>query len=184
MDGSQVEKAIPPSTRKKVVVRKLDAGLIKGYVNSSSYLGPGVVEVLEREGSVVQVPLGDVKGVYFVREFEGNPARPERKVFQSRPKLDGLWIRLTFKDQEVLEGLLENNLLELSTEGFHVTPADLASNNTRIFVPRTALGSVEVLGVITNGSIRRASRRPAPSQPATTSAQIGLFSSSDTSTRR
>ena len=174
---------MPPSTRKKVVVRKIDAALIKGYADSDGYLNASGIELLDQEGHMVSIPIEEVKGVYFVRDFEGDPSRPERKVFQSRPKLDGLWIRMTFRDREVLEGLLDNNLLRLGTEGFLVTPADLGSNNTRVFEPRGALGSVEVLGVIINGSIRRASRRPAVALPRTalTSAQIGLFASSETS---
>jgi hypothetical protein len=45
--------------------------------------------------------------------------------------------------------------VELSPEGFLVTPADLYSNNLRIFVPRTALSEMTVLGVISDGRLRR-----------------------------
>jgi hypothetical protein len=175
-----VSKGSPSSpTRKKVVVHKLDGESIKGYVDSGSFLGPEGVRVLDREGRLTSVPLETIKGIYFVRDFEGNPDRPERRVFLSRPRLSGIWVRMTFKDNEVMEGLMANNLLESDSSGFLVTPPDFSSNNLKVFVPRAALGSVEVLGVISNGSARRAidrARRP-KAKAAAESAQIGLFPS-------
>ena len=165
------------STYKKVVIRRLDHGLMKGFVDSTSYLGPNGIRLLDREGRTLTIPLHEIKGVFFVRDFDGNPQRSERKLFQSRPRLAGLWVRVTFKDKEVLEGLLPSNLVELSPEGFLVTPADLYSNNLRIFVPRTALSEMTVLGVISNGRPRKLSQKRSGLQgdTATAEGQIDLF---------
>lgn len=169
------------STYKKVVVRRLDHALIKGFVDSTSYLRPSGIEMLDREGRAVAIPLPEIKGVFFVREFDGNPQRSERKLFQSRPRMAGLWVQMTFKDNEVLEGLLPSNLVEHSPEGFLVTPADLYSNNLKIFVPRTALSKVNVLGVIPDGRLRRLSQRGSrlPGDSAISERQIGLFPASE-----
>jgi len=169
------------STYKKVVVRRLDHGLIKGFVDSTSYLRPDGIHMLDREGRAVGVPLDEIKGVFFVKDFDGNPQRSERKLFQSRPRLAGLWVQMTFKDKEVLEGLLPSNLVELSPEGFLLTPADLYSNNLKIFVPRTALKEINVLGVISDGRLRRLSQKGSgvPSEPTTSERQIGLFPASE-----
>src|SRR5208282_5243942 len=122
------------------------------------------------------IPLSAVKGVFFVRDFEGNRDRAERKVFRSRPRLAGLWVRMTFKDSEVLEALLPNNLLEVDPLGYLVTPPDVYSNNLRIFIPRTALIEMEVLGVISDGVVRRMSQRAAQARvTATSQQQFGLF---------
>lgn len=166
------------STYKRVVVRKLDHCLLKGYVDSTGYVSANGVEILDREGRTVTVPLQEVKGVFFVKEFDGNPQRSERKVFLSRPRLAGLWVRMTFKDNEIMEGLLPSNLLELSPEGYLVTPSDLYSNNLKIFVPRTALNDITVLGVISDGRLKVASRRTRRPAPGVTQdeRQIGLFS--------
>jgi Family of unknown function (DUF6982) len=172
-------KAPQSSTHKKVVVRKLvDREAVRGYVNPASYLQQDGVELMDLDGRRMVIPLGQVKGVYFVREFEGNSDRVERKTFVSRPKLGGLWIRMTFKDAEVLDGLLSENLLALDPQGYLVTPPDVFSNNLKIFVPRAALEAVEVLGVIANGARRAngASARPRRKPPAP-SRQMGLFSS-------
>ena len=170
-------KGAQPSTHKKVVVRKLDRESVKGHVNPNSYLGPDGVEMMDLDGRRAVIPLDEIKGVYFVREFDGNQERVERKKFLSRPKLNGLWIRMAFKDGEVLDGLISENLLTLMPEGYLVTPPDVYSNNLRIFVPRAALASLEVLGVIANGARRGNGtlRHPRRSSSAASS-QMRLFS--------
>jgi hypothetical protein len=167
----------PSSTRKRVVVRKLDKGLIKGFIDPKGYLA-SEVGLLDREGRLVHIPMPDIKAVFFVRDFEGNPDRAERKIFRSRPRLAGLWVRMTFKDTEVLEAILPNNLLEVDPLGFLVTPPDVYSNNLRIFIPRTALTEMEVLGVITDVVVRRMSQRAAQARAANAGdQQFGLFAS-------
>ena len=165
------------STYKKVVVRRLDRGLIKGFVDPSGYLRGNDLEMLDREGRAVIVPLAEIKAVFFVREFDGNPQRSERKLFQSRPRMAGVWVQMIFKDNETLEGLLPSNLLELATEGYLLTPADLYSNNLKVFVPRTALTKLTVLGVIPDRHARRPSpKKGAPAvETAASDRQIGLF---------
>ncbi len=163
------------STRKRVVIRKLDKTLIKGFLDPNGYLA-NEMEVLDREGRLVHVPMSGVKGVFFVRDFEGNPDRAERKIFRSRPRLAGLWVRMTFKDTEVLEALLANDLLAVDPQGFLVTPPDVYSNNLRIFIPRGALAGMEVLGVISDGVVKRMSQRAAQARAtATGEKQFGLF---------
>jgi len=165
------------STYKKVVVRRLDHELIKGFVDSTSYLKPNAIEMLDREGRALTVSLAEIKGVFFVREFDGNSQRSERKLFQSRPRMAGLWVQMTFKDQEILDGLLPGNLIEFSPEGFLLTPADLYSNNLKIFVPRSALSDITVLGVIPDRRVRELSRRRGvrTRETAASDRQIGLF---------
>ena len=169
------------STYKKVVVRKLDHVVIKGFVDSASYLRPSGIEMLDREGRALLIPLPEIKGVFFVREFDGDPQRSERKLFLSRPRMAGLWVQMTFKDNEVMEGLLPSNLVEFGPEGFLVTPADLYSNNLKIFVPRTALSKISVLGVIPDGRVRKHSKRGSKLQGETTVSerQIDLFPASE-----
>ena len=40
-----------------------------------------------------------------------------------------------------------------------ITPPDFYANNLRIFVPKSALASVEALGVISEESVRKAAQR-------------------------
>ena len=126
------------STAKKVLIRRFDREPLTGFVNAQTYLQPGGVELLTPSGTFSVVPYSDIKVVYFVRDFDSAEPSQERKVFNTRPKTDGLWVRMQLRDGEVLEGILSNNLLQLTPEGFTVTPPDAHSNNQKLFVPREA----------------------------------------------
>ena len=149
------------STHKKIVVRKLDGDEVKGFANTASFLGPEGVEMLDLNGRFVTLPLGEVKGVYFVRDFEAGPPRRERETFLTRPKIGGLWVRLTFIDNDFMEGVIPNNLKTKRERGLMVTPPDFSANNQKVYVPKTALRELEVLSVVTDGGARRARRKTA-----------------------
>jgi len=108
--------------------------------------------------------VAKVRAVYFVREFS-DEFEPERKAFLSRPKLDGLWVRLRFTDGDTLEGVVPNDLLSLLDNGLQITPPDLNSTTDRIFVPRGALSEVTVLGVVGIARRKPAAAAAAANQP-------------------
>ena len=143
-----------PSTHKKVIVRKTDRDTLNGYVAPANFVNEGKLEVLNTAGNVVGIDLREIKGVYFVREFADSETL-SRKTFTSRPRSEGLWVRLKFKDGEILEGMMPNDLTQALPEGYLVNPPDLRSNTQRIFVPRTALASLNVLAVIGGAQRRR-----------------------------
>jgi hypothetical protein len=153
------------STNKKVYVQRFDREPLMGFVNPVTYLTHLGIELLQRSGIFSVIPYSEIKGVYFVRDFpSGEPT--ERRTFLSRPKLEGVWLRLIFRDQDALEGIIQNNLLSVDPTGFLLIPPD---STQRVFVPRAALLEVQVLGVV--GSPLRGDRRKKP--PA--KEQIGLF---------
>ncbi len=135
------------STHKKVVVRKMDRDSLNGYVAASEFVADGKLEILNTSGNVVMIDLREVKGVYFVREFADQEGLT-RKTFTTRPRIEGLWVRLRFKDNETLEALMPNDLTMITADGFFVNPPDTRSNTQRIFVPRTAVAELSVLAVI------------------------------------
>ncbi len=145
------------TTHKKVIVRKMDRDTVNGYV-SNAFVTEGKLELMNTAGNVVTMDLRDIKGVYFVREF-GDTESLTRKTFTSRPRVEGLWVRLRFRDNEVIEGMMPNDLLQEGGEGFSIIPPDAQSNTQRIFVPRSALAEMTVIGVIGEKSGRRG-RRP------------------------
>lgn len=160
------------STTKRVSVRFFDERLIHGYVSPHTYLRAESIEVLDRSAQLQILPYEEVRTVSFVREFEDEPDPNQRKVFGARPKSDGLWVRLSLRDGEILEGIIPNNLLQLTERGITVTPPDPNANTRRVFVPRAALSELKVLGVI--GSPVRVARRPRRT-PAPPRDQMGLF---------
>ena len=148
-------QATASSTHKKVVVLFLDGSSLKGYLNPATLGGAESIEILTPGGERRPASRADIKSVYFVREFNDS-FELERKTFLSRPKLDGLWVRLRFRDGEVMEGIVGNNLLDLLDAGVQITPPDLHGNTLRMFIPRTALTEMKVLGVV--GVARRTPR--------------------------
>jgi hypothetical protein len=167
-----VKNRVPASTHKKVVVLLLDRTPVKGYVDSRALGSAETVDLLTVDGEHRSIDLKAVKLVYFVREFL-EPFEPDRKVFLSRPKLDGLWVRLRFRDEDVMEGIVSNNLLDLLDTGVQLTPPDLHGNSLRMFIPRSALSEMKVLGVV--GAARRV-RRDTRDARAAAAAQPKLFS--------
>ncbi len=91
------------STHKKVIVRKMDRDAMQGYVAPASFVVEGKLELMNTAGKVVLIDLADVKGVYFVREFADVDASA-RKTFATRPRTEGLWVRLKFRGSVVLGG--------------------------------------------------------------------------------
>jgi uncharacterized protein DUF6982 len=162
----------PTSTHKKVVVVLLDGTALKGYLNPVGLGQTTQIALLTPSGEHNSIHLEEVKGVYFVREFTDG-FEPERKIFMSRPKLDGLWVRLCFRDEDVLEGIVGNNLLDLLDAGVQITPPDLHGNTLRMFVPRSALTEMKVLGVV--GVARRTPQGRRAIDPKIAAAQSKLF---------
>jgi hypothetical protein len=145
-----------------VIVELHDRKSFRGYLNPSRLGQLDPVNLLTQDGEHEQLALARIRSIYFVRDFDDD-FEPERRAFLSRPKLDGLWLRLRFLDGQSLEGVVPNDLLSLLDNGIQITPPDLNSNTDRIFVPRSALTEVTVLGVV--GIARRKPAAPSIPQP-------------------
>ena len=154
------------STTKKAVIRRFDREALTGYLNPSTFQQLTGIELLSEDGNVATVPYAEIKTVLFVRDFD--VAEDTRRVFNTRPKMEGLWVSFEFRDGDRMEGVMPNNLLPAEPHGFTVIPPDPYSNHQRVFIPRSALRSVEVLGVV--GSPLKKRKPKAPPKE-----QIGLF---------
>lgn len=129
---------------------------MNGHVAPANFVRDGKLELLNTSGNVVAIELYDIKCVFFVREF-GDSDSLSRKTFTTRPRSEGLWVRIKFKDGEVLEGLMSSDLSLTTAEGFLINPPDLRSNVQKLLF-RGALESLTVLAVI--GAARRQRRDP------------------------
>ncbi|HME07979.1 MAG TPA: hypothetical protein VKG25_13065 [Bryobacteraceae bacterium] len=158
------------STSKKVLVSRFDRETLSGFVNPQSYLSSTGIELLTASGSAQVVPYSEVKLVCFVRDWGQGEPRRELRMFTTRPKMAGLWVRMTFRDGEAMDGILANNLLALESAGFSVIPPDPSFQNQRVFVPKEALTSLLVMGVVGTPL-----RQPRKAKPEKEEQQIGLF---------
>jgi len=161
--GTRVaKKKESSSSHKKVFVETFDGRTVPGYVTPALLGQSEGLELLNVNGEVEQLELSRVRTVYFVNDFQ-EKFLPERKSFLSRPKLDGLWVRVKFRNEETLEGVVANDLVALLDRGVHLVPPDPGTNCTRVFIPRPAIVEMTVLGVV--GIARRAARKAAEAQP-------------------
>lgn len=151
------------SGRKPVVVRKLSRDWCAGYAGASLGQNGAELEILDTTGKVLRIAWEQVKWVCYVRDLSGaaaDPANPERllhRKFSVRPRTAGLWLRMTLVDGDELEGLAGNDLSLVSGAGLLLTPPDTRSNTQRIYVPRKAIQSLEVVSLI--GASRRGAAR-------------------------
>ncbi len=147
---------------KKVIVRTNSGAVLPGYLPASGLVGSisAVIELLDTAGRVVPLRLETVRYVAYVRDFNlddsENPERLLRRTFLARPRTEGLWIRATFKDGEMLEGLaaLDMTWLDdaIDDKGVFLLPPDVRSNTQKLYIPRISLSNLRVVAVITTPS--------------------------------
>ncbi len=160
------------SAHKKVIIRRFTGETLPGYLPLSGFVRNRAIDLLDLTGRVIPLLLSDIKHVCYVREFNlndaSNPERLTRRTFLSKPRTEGLWLRMTFRSGDVLEGLapiditLTDDLIQ--DAGLQLTPPDARSNTQRIYVPRTSLTELQLLAVITTPSRRKP--LPAASVPS------------------
>ena len=150
------------AARKPVIVRKLTRDWCAGYAAANpagtAGEGPGPeFELLLSSGKLVRIAWAEIKWVCYVRELgfgEGsgndtvNPERLLRRRFSSRPRAAGVWLRILFGDGEELEGVAGNDRSLVDGAGLLLTPPDTRSNTQRVFIPRTSIRELMILGVI------------------------------------
>jgi hypothetical protein len=154
------------SARKPVIVRKFSRDWFAGYAGADFGQQKPDLEILDLTGKVVRVAWEQVKWVCYVRDLpsgladQANPERLVRKRFSLRPRTAGLWLRLTLLDGDELEGLAANDRTLVDGAGLLLTPPDTRANTQRIYVPRPAIQTLEVVSLI--GAAQRKKAEPEP----------------------
>jgi Family of unknown function (DUF6982)/PilZ domain len=137
-------KAPVDSAFQKIVVRHADGKILKGYTQDFHPSRPQFslwpsINATPKERTVV--PVRQLKAVFFVRDFNGDPNYQERKSFAVRGQ--GRRVEVTFTDAETILGTTLS--YRPDSQGFFVSPADPSGNNTRIYVVSKAVGHVRFL---------------------------------------
>ncbi len=142
------------------MVIQLGSRTIKGYIDSPAW---STVEELLRSDSrrpaetfkirllhsntVKTVSAKDIKAMFYVNSFEGDPDHQHLNFHDRAPVVDGIWMRLQFLDGEVMEGIVCNSLRYLVDPGFFLLPTDPESNNRLVYVRKNKLAGHRVLGM-------------------------------------
>ena len=127
-----------------MVVRYADGRVLKGYADfdpEQPFLR--LVPLGDPDAEGVKIALTELKAVFFVRSFDGDPGRDESKdLYQARPP-DTRKVSVRFRDGEELVG--HTRQLDRYRSGLFFTPLDPRSNNLRVFAVFDALWGVRRL---------------------------------------
>ena len=122
----------------KVVARFKDGSIMKGktidfFPNRTSFH----IETLS--GNREKIEVEQLKAFFLVKDFEGDNNYTED--YTDEVIGAGRMIRVTFSDGESITGYTLG--YSPDRQGFYITPADVNSNNIRIFVVNSASEKIE-----------------------------------------
>ena len=133
------------SSMGKVVIRLIDGEVCPGFCRQED-VGEDAVRIILRDGKERHFPLESVKGVFFVKDFKGDPDYEPINFLSKQSGKCSVLIRIQFEDEEVIEGLVRDHMALLLSPGFYLWPSDENTNNGLIFIVKNAVRSFEILG--------------------------------------
>ena len=139
---------VPPAEVElgKIVARYADGKILKGYSRDFYPNKPHFHLFAAGAGpseEPTEVRIKDLKAVFFVRDFGGDPSYHERKQFAEGDRLPGRRVEVKFKDGEVLVGTTLG--YDSRRPGFFFTPVDPKSNNLKVLAVAAAVTNVSFL---------------------------------------
>jgi hypothetical protein len=129
--------------KNRIVVRYRDGRTLKGHTadflptRPSFHVEPADAAVARS----LEIPLVELKAVFFVKRLDGNRDYHEVKEFRPGQPAAGRRLRVDLEDGEVLVGTTMG--YQPNRPGFFLVPADPDSNNDRCFVVSAAVRKVE-----------------------------------------
>jgi hypothetical protein len=134
------------NSTKRVLLYRFDRLPIEGFAAGS--LTESVAELITPGGNLYRFSPADVKALCFISEPGTGDLFSVRNSFERRPKLPGLWVRFTLRDEDQLDGVLPHNLLDWPVNGYLAIPPRAGPTRQRVYIPRTSITTTELLGVI------------------------------------
>jgi hypothetical protein len=97
--------------------------------------------------TVEEMPIQDAKAVFFVKTFDGDLHHKALHFHTNAPIMPGLWVRVYFNDNEMIEGIISNTRDFVLEDGFFLMPTDPNGNNRLVYVLKRGLKDFHVLGI-------------------------------------
>ncbi|MBV8896349.1 MAG: hypothetical protein JO051_07550 [Acidobacteriaceae bacterium] len=149
------------STAKRALLYRFDRQPAEVIVSLGTYLLDNALELISPDGMLHRVGFDETKALCFLSETGPADLFSAHPLFERRPKVPGLWTRFTFRDGDLLDGILPHNLLEWPVAGYLITPPRSGAMRQRVFVPRKALIGTELRGVVGRSAVAtKHARRP------------------------
>lgn len=130
-----MRSGVSKESPEKVVLHFSKQHLLKGYLADFDSTAPLLTVYpasLDPAAPPVPVNVHDLKAIFYVRSFEGNPDYREETLVGGRewPALRIMKVR--FRDGETLAGYVTD--YDPEALGFWLSPIDPGSNNARVFI--------------------------------------------------
>jgi hypothetical protein len=133
----------PEPAASRVVARFRDGKVVKGLtVDFRPY--EERFHIVENGATPREIQVPELKGVYFVKDLDGDLGHAKSNIFDPADLTPGRKIRVLFKDGEVLMGYTPDFLS--TRPGFFVLPADLRSNSDRCYIVAAATERISLIG--------------------------------------
>lgn len=125
----------------KIVIRYANGKLRKG-TTADFFPNKDIFHLNDKDdGKVYEINLADLKAVFFVKSYDGNPAYDE-KLNIERIGL-GKRIRIRFRDGETMVGYTQG--YAPNRVGFIFFPADPECNNEKAFIVNAATDDIHFI---------------------------------------
>lgn len=130
----------------KVAAHFQDGRVLKGTTSDFTPMRP-VFHLREwmggGAGRLCEIHLEQLKGLFFLRDLEGDLGHAKSNLFEPRDQTPGYRIRIQFRDGEILNGFSQN--YQPGRSGFLVVPADRLSNTERAYIVTAAAADISFL---------------------------------------
>jgi hypothetical protein len=131
----------------KVVVRTRKGEVYPGFSRKED-VGDEEVKILTRNGKEKSFSLEELKGLFFVKEFKGDPDYDPVKFLSKNSVKASVWVHVEFEDGEVIEGMVRDHMSLLFSSGFYLWPSDEDTNNGLIYIVKQAIKDFEIMSTV------------------------------------
>ncbi|MFB3850791.1 MAG: hypothetical protein ACE14Q_02575 [Acidobacteriota bacterium] len=129
---------------RKLILRYLDGKVIPALVGFFEN-GTDPIAAIKPDGTPICVNVSELKAAFFVRDYLGNPSYQSLLDEEElRKRTSGVFVRLFFKDGEMMMGQVANGT-DFS-KGFFVKVLDPDDNNILVYVNPLSLSKPPEIG--------------------------------------
>ena len=129
----------------KVVVHTREHKIHRGF-SKKEFIGDNV-RILDESGNESTFPIKDLKAIFFVKEFNGDPAYDEVLFLKKETARPWLWVHVEFEDGEILEGRIRNSEEIINgSNGFFIWVSDEYANSQSVYVVKKSIRKFKIMG--------------------------------------